>query len=391
LWDDVVVLTEQVWSYLSNLGKSAWEGVKSVGKAAWSGIKAVGGAIAKGAQMALNAIGSAAKAIIMPIITQGVIPFLRWLRRNLNTYMGMIVDIVASMFPTYIVMRIIWGLIVLLDIYEILKNDFDPYDRDRKQLPFIGLIGDVLSLLFTAVVGRTTKAALKTAMKTGVTEGATKKVLTQLVDKLPQLRTFLNNAKSFIDKFFGKTAGDIVSYIFNGVDTIITKLVDFIKTTFKIGTNVGKVTGKEVATKRGTIKLALGVGAGVGIAEFMRENTLSEGQTSPLITQIKENLIKTKNYPESEGGVPSLKYNGPINDYFDKNLTSAIKQLQTKFKLPITGKVDPTMAMALGVDLGPGRLESLIGKENMKSFGENMLQANKWLASAFGGIKEALT
>jgi len=401
LWDDVVVLTEQVWSYLSNLGKSAWEGVKSVGKAvgsaaksvgnaAWSGIKAVGGAIAKGAQMALNAIGSAAKAIIMPIITQGVIPFLRWLRRNLNTYRGMIIDIVASMFPTYIVMRIIWGLIVLLDIYEILKNDFDPYDPERQKVPFIGLIGDVLSLLFTAVVGRTTKAALKAAMKTGVTEGATKKVLTQLVDKLPQLRTFLNNAKSFIDKFFGKTAGDIVSYIFNGVDTIITKLVDFIKTTFKIGTNVGKATGKEVATKRGTIKLALGFGAGVGLGEFMREKTLSEGQTSPLVKQAKESLLYLIKFPENQGGLPYVKYNGPIDEKFDSNLTKAIKQIQTKWKLPVTGKINPIMAMALGVDLGPGNLEKLLGKQNYENFGKKMAAANQFLEKTFGSAKGTL-
>ena len=380
LWDEVSLICERTWA---EWGKQAWQGAKNVGKS-------IGGAITKGAKAVWSGISSAAKAIIMPIINQGVIPFLRWLRRNLNTYMGMIVDIVASMFPTYIVMRIIWGLIVLLDFYEILKNDYDPKDPSRQQMPFIGLIGDVISLLFTAAIGTATKASLKTAIKVGTTSGPTKKVLKQLVDNLPKLRGFLDSAKSFIDKFFGKTAGGIVSFIFNGIDTIITKLVNFIKSTFKIGTNIAKATGKELVTKQGIGKLALGVTMGVTFAEFMKNNTLKEGQKNPLITQVKENLINNKNYPESEGGFPTLKYNGPINNYFDKNLTSAVKQLQTKFKLPITGVVDPTIAMALGVDLGPGRLESLIGKENMKSFSDKIMQANKWLTSAFGGVKGAL-
>ena len=380
LWDEVSLICERTWA---EWGKQTWQRAKNVGKA-------IGGAITKGAKAVWSGISSAAKAIIMPIINQGVIPFLRWLRRNLNTYMGMIVDIVASMFPTYIVMRIIWGLIVLMDIYEILKNDYDPKDPSRKEMPFIGLIGDVLSLLFTAVVGKTTKAALKTAIKTGVTSGTTKKVLKQLIDNLPKLKGFLDNAKSFIDKFFGKAAGDIVSFIFNGVDTIITKLINFIKSTFKIGTNIAKATGKEFVTKQGAIKLAFGVGAGAGIGHFMKEKTLREGQISPLVKQAKQSLLYLIKFPEDKGGLPYVKYNGPIDEKFDSNLTNAIKKIQTSWKFPITGQINPIMAMALGVDLGPGNLEKLIGKQNFENFGKKMMAANQYLESIFGSAKGTL-
>ena len=348
-WDYINILSEQLWDYLGRgakaLGNAAWGAAKAVGSAAWQGAKAVGSAIGSGLSYIAKGLSYAAQQIIMPILKSGVLPFLRWIRRNLNTYMGMIVDVVASLFPTAIVLRIIWGLIVMMDIYEILFDDYDPKDPERKQSPFLYLITDIISLLFTSAVGMTAKVGLKAAMKTGVTSGPTKKILGQLIESLPKLKGILDNAKSFITKVFGQNAGKFMSSVFNGIDTVITKLLNFIKTTFKFkaGTQAVKQTGKELATKKGFLKAGLGTAAGFGLAELMKEKTLKEGDSGPLVKQAKQNLLTLSKAPEDLGGVPKNIFNGPVNDKFDSNFTNSIKKLQSYYKQPVTGKIDPAV------------------------------------------------
>jgi len=335
-WDYINVLSEQFWEYLG-------KGAKALGQAALKGAKAIGGAIGKG-------LKAATQKIILPILKQGVLPFLRWIRRNLNTYMGMIVDVVASMFPTAIVLRIIWGLIVMMDIYEILTGDYDPYDPERKQAPFLFLITDIISLLFTQAVGMTAKVGLKSAIKAGVTSGPTKKILAQLIDSLPKLRGFLNSANAFVTKVFGKNAGKFISSVFNGIDTILTKLVNWIKTTFnfKAGAEAIVQTGQQLATKQGVKKLVGGVIGGYLLADLVNYitagNSLKRGSKGDLVKSLQNSLIAiTKDYPQ-------VNFKGPVDGDFGVNTENAIKKVQEILKLPVTGVFDSQLSLALAVD-----------------------------------------
>ena len=389
LWEEVnlivnQVILEQGWNPLSK-DFVVWKGARAVGNTIGKAAKAVGTGLYNAGAWALKGISSAAKAVIVPVLKYGVVPSLRWIRRNLNTYFGIITEVIASMFPTVVIVKAVWGLIVLLDIWEILSDDYDQKDPSRQQMPFLFLLTDIISLLFTAVVGASTAKTLKVAIKQGASE-STKTFLRSVIDKVPYLQSSLKYVQNIITKMFGNSAGTIINKVFGGLDTIITKLVDWIKNTFKLGKAAVKSTSKQVVSGKGTRKLALGSVIGVGLAEFFKENTLYKGMKNDERVKQAQNglLINTRFHPE-------LTYKGPATGNFDEETEVAVKQLQKKFNIPVTGKIDPPMAMALDVDLGPGNLEKLVGKTNLMSLGEKMMAANQWLDKKFGKTKGALT
>ena len=375
-WEEIGVICEGLWDDIKSGASRAWGGIKSGVSKAWEGLK--------------SGISAVAQKVIIPILKQGVMPFLRWVRRNLNTYGGVIADVILSMFPTVVVMKAIWGLIVVLDIYEILTNDYDPKDTERGQMPFLFLITDILSLIFTAAVGKVAGVTLKTSIKTGVKSPAVKGVLSKLLKNLPRLSKFLGDAEKFIIKIFGKTAGGFIRTVFSGIDTIITKLTQWISKTFKIAGQAFIKTGVEIGTKKGLTKLAVGTLGGVGIAELFKEKTIKEGDRGDKVKQIQKALNMVKNTPVTEGGIPTLKFNGVVDGLYGPSTTQAIKDVQTYYKLPVTGKVDPKLAFVFGIEMDPGTFEKIVGVENMKSLGDRLIKSNKWLESKFGKFKGSI-
>lgn len=371
-------IINESWIEINVICEGLWDNIKSGASKSWEGLK--------------SGVSSIAQKVIVPVLKQGVIPFLRWIRRNLNSYIGIITDIILSMFPTIVIMKAIWGLIVVLDIYEILTNNFDPQDPERQKMPFLFLITDSLSLLFTAAAGKTAGVTLKQAIKTGAKSPATKGILKKLIEKLPMLSKVLGEAEKFLVKVFGKNIGGFLGKVFSGIDTVITKMGTWISKTF--GLNLGKEalikTGKEIITKKGLAKLALGTGVGVGIAEFFKEKTIKEGDTGDKVKQIQKGIILAKQTPVNMGGVPTLKYSGKVDGIYGPETTQAIKDIQKAYKLPITGKVDPKLSFAFGVEMEPGGLEKIVGTDNMKSFGEKMIKSNSWLESKFGKLKGSM-
>ena len=364
-WEEIGIICEGLWDSIKSGASNAWEGLKS-------GVSAV------------------AQKVIIPILKQGVMPFLRWIRRNLNTYLGIIADVILSLFPTVVVMKAIWSLIVFLDIYEILTNDYDPKDTERSEMPFVFLIADIISLIFTAAAGKTAGVTLKTAIKSGTKSPAVKGILSKLLKNLPRLSKFLGDAEKFLIKVFGKTAGGFIGKVFSGIDTVITKLTQWISKTFKITDNVFIKTGNEIVTKKGLTKLAFGTAVGVGLAEFFKENTIKEGDRGDKVKQIQEVLKMIKNTPASDGGVPSLKFNSSIDGIYGPLTTQAIKDVQTYYKYPVTGEVDPKLAFVFGIEMGPDNFTKIVGVKNMKSFGDRLFGVNKWLESIFGKFKGSI-
>ena len=276
-----------------------------------------------------------------------------------------------------------------------MTNDYVPNDPERAQTPFLFLITDILSLLFTAATGKAAGVTLKQSIKLGGKSPVVKGILTKLVDKLPLLSKFLGDAQKFIVKVFGKNVGGFIGKVFSGIDTVITKLVSWIGKTFGLSglKNAGEAiakTGAEITTNKGAVKLAIGTGLGVGMAEFFKEKTIKEGEKSTKVTKIQQGLLQLKKFPTNMGGVPTIKFAGPANGVYGPDTTQAIKDVQKAYKLPITGTVDPKLAYVFGIEMDPSGLEKIIPKDVMSSFGKRLMNVNSWMESKFGNLKGSI-
>jgi hypothetical protein len=320
-----------------------------------------------------TAISDAAKAIIFPIIKKGVIPFLRWIRRSLNTYAGIIADVILSVLPTVVVMKVVWGMIVLLDIYEISTGDFDPDDPDRKNMPYFFLIVDIISLAFTAAAGKAASLALKGVLKSGkVTTSAGKGVLTKALKAMPIVKNALTYVKKFLNKFFG--TGNLVSKLFGYVDNIITKVTNW------IGGMLGQ-TAKTLGTKKGIATAAVSAGLGVGMAEFLAEKSFGEGKSgiygSGKEVRTMQERLKQMTDEKDEF---SVGYVGPITGTYDKKTGDAVYKLYSKLKMTPKRTATPYIMTLLGVQLQPSGIFKIIPQEYQVKFGDAITKTNKYFS-----------
>jgi hypothetical protein len=173
---------------------------------------------------------------------------------------------------------IVWAIVVLLDIYEIANNDYDPKDPERKDSPFLFLIGDVLSLVLTAGVGKVFSKSIPMIKKVGVKKAAPTmvKMLESLANKIPSLKGTLKNAgNALAKKFKGDT---IISVILRSIDSVLTKLQAFL----------GKLLSKE-----GAKATAVGV-ATAGVVHAIspsKEKTQTSPDTEITSTDINPDIM----------------------------------------------------------------------------------------------------
>lgn len=314
-----------------------------------------------------KALSAAAQAIIMPIIKKGVIPFIRWVRRNLNTYVGIIVDVVLTMTPAVAAMKVIWGLIVLYDIYEIATGDYDPDDPDRRAMPYVGLLTDIIALAFTAAAGKAAGLSLKTIAKGMKPSGAAKGFLKKGIDSIPVLQRALGSVKNFLNKLFG--SGNIVSKLFGYVDGVLTNFLNWCKK--MIGDTVTQAT-----TKKGLTKMAGGAVLGVAIAEFMADKSFGEGKSGIYgrgeeVKQLQKSLL---NFNSSEDF--NVNFRGTANGIYDKKTGDAVYRMYQKFGMTPKREATPYMMMHMGVELQPTGVFKIIPKKVMDSVGEAMASVN---------------
>jgi hypothetical protein len=199
------IINEGLWDTIKSGASTAWDGIKS-------GVKNVGSTIMKGMEW---------------VFKNGVLPFLRWVRRGLYTGPGMVIDVVVSILAVK-TNAIVWAIVVLLDIYEIATNDYDPKDPERKESPFWFLIGDALSLVLTAAIGKVFSKSIPMIKKVGVKKAVPTmvKMLNSLATKIPALKGTLKNAgNSLAKKFKGDT---VISVILRSIDSVLTKLQAFL-------------------------------------------------------------------------------------------------------------------------------------------------------------------
>jgi hypothetical protein len=79
---------------------------------------------------------SLGKKYASKLLMGAFIPALRWIRRNSASFWGTVVDVVTAMIPvTTGVNKLIWAMIVMLDMYEIKTKNYDPNEPDRAANP----------------------------------------------------------------------------------------------------------------------------------------------------------------------------------------------------------------------------------------------------------------
>jgi hypothetical protein len=297
-----------IYDHLKTLDATLSSGYKSnkflraTGKVVDAGAK-VGGIV-------LSGLSAAAKKIILPILKKGVIPLLRWIRRNAYTTIGIVVDVATALLPiTTGINKAIWGLIVILDLYEIVSGESDPKDPERNANPYMFLIIDLIAWLFAAAAGQSTKAALKTAGKV-TTTSATGKLLQGLIEKLPGLKNGLSRVGAYLaEKMPG--INKVIQTVFNGLNKVISGVETFIKQLF---------------SKKGVVA----VGSGLAIAWFFKERNLKVGDSGNDIAGVNQYFSEYHNtmWPDckiDDNIVNSLKNDG---NKFTKNTETAVKTFE---------------------------------------------------------------
>jgi hypothetical protein len=344
----------------------------------WSGIKGAG-----------KWIGN---KIIMPIINQGIIPFLRWVRRNSQTYAGIIIELVLTFTPLVGGVKIIYLLFIFLDIYEIVTGDFDPQDPMRSKMPYIFLLIDIVSWGLTGAVGKSLKAPMIAAKQSGK---AIPKSFSWIFKKLKGLIGPLESAMkgifSFLKKLFPKNTA--VGKVASGFGNVMKKL----------GQELSEMTGLKATTqmaKQSPGKLAgrvaVGGAVGVGLAELFKEHQIKLGDSGKEISQLQEFINYTSTQPEGQKvGLQTINVDGKYGPSTAQQVSKLKKWIKSSGQYDIKDTdgsfVQPEIAQAMGIELQPSGFNKVIdwtfGKGSLDKFGQKLMNVNSWLDKTFKGIK----
>lgn len=162
---------------------------------------------------------------VLNILNGAIVDALRWIRRNAHTKTGMVVDVITAIHPkTTIPNKFIWATIVVFDIFELMSNTNDPLDHERNESPYVYLILDILTFLFTVSVAKMMKPFL---MGTSRFTSNTLKVLSNLLKKLPKLKGLLKQFYSMAINILPKIK-PIFDKVLSGIDKILVKIEQFI-------------------------------------------------------------------------------------------------------------------------------------------------------------------
>ena len=374
---ETLLLEEKMNLEWSNLGilmleDSFWGDV-------WSGIKGAG-----------KWIGN---KIIMPVINEGIIPFLRWVRRNSLTYAGIIIELILTFTPLVGGVKIIYLLFIALDIYEIITGDFDPKDPNRAKMPYVYLLIDVVSWGLTGAVGKSLKAPMVAAKQSGK---AVPKSFSWIFKKMKgivgSLKGAMDGILNFLKKLFPKSG--VVGKIANGFSGVMQKL----------GVELAELTGvkatSEMLKKTPTTLLKrAGTGAviGVALAEFFDENQMKKGDSGPEVKKLQEfiNYVSTQTEGKKVGLLP-VNVDGKYGEQTSKEVSKLKKWIKSSGQYDISDTdgsfVEPEIAQAMGVELQPSGFNKVVdwafGKGSLQTFGNKLVQADQWARKTFGDPTE---
>ena len=370
---DPLILEEKMNQEWLNLGSmmieegfwsSVWDGIKGAGK--WVG-----------------------KNVIMPIINDGIIPFLRWVRRNSQTYAGIIIEIILTFTPLVGGVKLIYLLFIALDIYEIVTGDFDPKDPNRAKMPYIFLLIDIIAWAFTGAVAKTAKAPILAAKQTGK---AIPKSLQWIFKKMKGVVGSLGGAiqgiLNFLKKMFPKSG--VIGKISSGFANVMKKL----------GQELAEMTGVKATAQMAkqtpgllAKKVAIGGALGVGVAEFFEEHRLKIGETGKPVQRLQEFINFFATQPQGQQfGVQQIEVDGKYGPETVKQVSNLKKWIKSTGDYDIKNTdgtfVEPEIAQGMGIELQPSgfnkTVDFIFGKGALDKFGEKMASADKWTKETFG-------
>jgi hypothetical protein len=217
-FESIVWDKESITEWVKDSNLITEEGEEGFWSGAWDKVKEVGSKIASGV-----------KNVAMSVFKKGILPFMRWIRRNAMTNIGIVIDVVVAIL-SFKTSSIVWAIIVLIDIYEIVTGDYDPQEPERQQMPFFYLISDLLAVVLTAGSALLFRKSIPLLAKQGAKamNSTILNLLKNLLSKIPGAKNTLKTAMEGLKKAF-PSAGNIVSTMGRGIETILVKLEQFIK------------------------------------------------------------------------------------------------------------------------------------------------------------------
>jgi hypothetical protein len=271
------LMTEGLWSSFKNwaveTGKSSWEGFKEFGKSVY-----------KGTGDFFNKISKGQWKEAFSIIGKGVLYLFRKIRSAMYHPIGMILD--AVLIATGIgigAQKVVWGIIVALDVYEILTGNYEEQLPIWQRLLFLGV--DILGFVFAGAAAKAAKVPLEAAvggLKTAEQVAAAasksswlKSILTKMKGALDSVPGMLKNTSNWLSKKL-PSAAKFINGIFSGLGKIITQLSEFLT---KVFSSTSKAS-KGVKAGLGTGALVAGLGTGVEYYKEIKQGEMSTAMAS---------------------------------------------------------------------------------------------------------------
>lgn len=321
---------------------------------------------------------SISKQYASKLLTGAFIPALRWIRRNSMTSIGIVVDVVTAMIPvTTGANKLVWAMIVILDMWEIKNKNYDPEDPDRAASPYMYLVTDLISLAFTAAAGSATKIGLKQGIKKA--PSATVKMLKALLEKMPWLKSTIKSFGDLIVKYIPK-AKPVINAVFGFIDNILLNVEKFISQLF---------------SKRGAAAIA----TGAATAWMVKQRELSLGSTGQDVAIVNKYFSTPGyggyNYYWSDvcPNIDPKKITG--GNKFDQNTENAvitwqkcIAKLDGK-KLPKEGVVDGAQLASMNGTMDESGIMKWVPQSSKEKAMSILLNASNLIAKAAGDKKES--
>jgi len=347
--------------------QSDW--IKNTAKSAWNATKKVGSTIVSGAN-------ELAKKALM----NGFLPALRWIRKNVYTTAGTVIDVVTAMIPvTTGANKLVWAMIVILDVFEILSGNFDPTSPERQQDPYSGLLIDLISFVFAAAAGLTTKTALRAVKSGKPASGFLKNTLTKLSKSLPGISSSLS---SF---------GNLIIKSIPGAKTIITKVISGFNSIIKgVDTFISQLFSKKGATA---------VVAGVGVGLLVRPIVLGINDTGDDVSNVNKYFRDIHNimFPACKVDITKI----PNGNTFTKETEDGVKKFATCFnndpetgkyeKLRTDGKLDNGGLMAMGLTMDERGISKYIPPKAKETMGKMAKQGTDFLKKSLSKVAKQPT
>jgi len=308
------------------------------------------------------------------MIFGGFLDMLRWVRRNAYTTIGIVIDVITAIIPyTTLINKIVWALIVILDVYEIITGTNDPEDYERNKEPYMYLFFDIIALVLTSAAASTAKVGVKSFLKSSTPiSGVIKGTLESVAKALPGVASTLKSLGATITKYIPGSKA-IVDFVVKGFSKVLGGLDTFVS---------------QLISKKGLV--AVGSGAAIGYA--VAPDVWSIGDRNPVFKEYKKYFQADPSLGDSGHNIINPQCfvdtksidNTDVYDQSTSNATKIFARCINSMpnagkKLRTDGKIDADILMAAGVTPPEGAI-SKYTPERIK----------KGLAKAVTGGKDIL-